>query len=287
MAVLSVKDYRVFLRDYAETKRLTQRGWNYSRWARALGLRSTSSLTKVLSGERAPGPKMVKRFVHYFRFSDEEEAHFRSLILLTKDRRATGLGSFFQSPGIKLVSLQKRVLELFEFRLIAEWHHFSIRELFRVKGLGLDSRKIRKLLLDDLPIEAIDKSIALLKALSLIQRSESGQYFSSDDQIQTQNEISDSAIRFYHEQKLEQAKKRLNDTPPSDRDFQALTLLLSHENLPVLKAKLRKFIEEIEKELAIPKVDQLYQLQFQLFPVSKRFEESHEIYFSSNENKEK
>ena len=266
-----VNDYRDFLRSHAAIKQLNNPHWNYSVWARALGLSSTSSLTKVLSGERKPGPKMVDQFVRYFKFNPEEESHFRSLVLLTKDKQATAMSALLRRSSQKESSLQKRVLELFEFRLIAEWQHLSIRELFRVKGLSLTAAKIKKLLKDDLSLETIDKSISLLKGLALIQKDKYNELISSDDHIHTQNEIPDSAIRFYHEQKLEQAKRRLNDTRVEERDFQALTLLLNRDDLPAIKEKIRVFVQGLEQEISTQQVDQLYQFQVQLFPVTERF----------------
>jgi uncharacterized protein (TIGR02147 family) len=278
MSIGNGNDYREFLNSHVEMKELTNPHWNLSVWSRALGLQSTSSLTKVLSGERKPGPKMVDRFVKYFKFNREEEAHFRSLVLLTKDKQATFMGALLKSASHREGALQKRVLELFEFRLIAEWQHLSIRELFRVKGLNLTAAKIKKLFKDEVSVETIEKSITLLKGLSLIQKNKTNEYFSADEHIQTKNEISDSAVRFYHEQKLDQAKRRLNDTTVEDREFQSLTLLISKEELPAIKNKIRNFMHEIETDLVGKKVDQLFQFQVQLFPVTENFSKKHELY---------
>ena len=81
MKIAHVKDYREFLNFHAELKQRSHSQWNYSLWAKALGLQSASSLTKVLKGERHPGPKMVDQFVRYFKFTADEETQFRGLVL--------------------------------------------------------------------------------------------------------------------------------------------------------------------------------------------------------------
>ncbi len=278
MTLLQLNDYRDFLKAHAENKQLGNPNWNYSIWARVLGLKSTSSLTKVLSGERKPGPKMVDRLVKYFKFSREEETHFRSLVLLTKDKNAAMMNALLSRSQLKEQALQKRVLELFEFRLIAEWQHLSIRELFRVKRLGLTAAKIKQLLMEELSVESIEKSLGLLKSLSLLKKSKTGEFYSPDAQIVTENEIPDSAIRFYHEQKLNHAKSRLLDTPADQREFQSLTLLIDHEDLPKIKIRIRDFIQSLEAEIAAKKVNQLFQFQVQLFPVSERFNHKYETH---------
>ena len=147
-------------------------------------------------------------------------------MLLTKDKSASLIHTLMgKSTGTKS-SLRSRVLELFEFRLVAEWQHLSVRELFRVKGLDLTASKIRKLLKEDLSVETIEKSISLLKSLSLIKKNKKGEMISLDEQIVTQNDIPESAVRFYHEQKLDHAKKRLSETSVEEREYQSLVLLI-------------------------------------------------------------
>ena len=102
--------------------------------------------------------------------------------------------------------------------------------------------------------------------------------------LHTQNEIADSAIRSYHEQKLDQAKRRLADTPVNDREFQSLTLLVNRDDLPHFKNKIRRFIQDCEREIGAKKVDQLYQFQIQLFPLSEPFAEKHAVLTPPEEN---
>lgn len=276
--ILEISDYRDFLCTYAEEKKLQSKVWNLSMWARTLGLKSTSSITKILSGERKPGPDLVDRLVRYFKFNAEEERHFRSLVLLDKDKNASAFRVLLERTKQKESTLQSRVLELFEFRLIAEWHHLSVRELFRIKDFKLDLGKIRKLFKTALPVETIEKSISLLQRLALIQKSERGTWVAVDQQVLTQNDVPNEAIRLYHEQMLEQAKARLQDTDAEERDFQALTLLIDRERLPELKHKIREFIQAFESEGGSKRVNQLYQLQFQLFPITEKFEKYQEFY---------
>jgi len=54
--------------------------------------------------------------------------------------------------------------------------------------------------------------------------------------------------------------------------------LIDRDELPLVKAKIRKFIQNLEGEVASKKVAQLYQLQVQLFPVTENFNKKHEIY---------
>ena len=220
---------------------------------------------------------MVDRFVRYFKFTPEEEKYFRSLVLLEKDRASFSFLELLGKTKNHETTLQKRVLELFEFRLIAEWHHLSIRELFRLKGLKLDSKNLARLFKSSLSEETIQKSIGLLQGLSLIKKNSIGNWFAPDEQVLTQNEVSNDAIQSFHGQMLEQAKIRLQDTPLESREYQALTLLIDSKELPKIKQRLREFLQGLEEEFRPNQANQLYQIQLQLFPITRTLGKNYEI----------
>jgi hypothetical protein len=77
-------DFRKFLRDYAAEKKKQNPSWSLAIWARELGLSSTSSLTKILNGQREAGNKFCFKVIEYFKFSMEEAKHFDYLVYTSK-----------------------------------------------------------------------------------------------------------------------------------------------------------------------------------------------------------
>lgn len=82
--IFSFNDYRSFLLAYAHVMKEKNPRWSFGAWARRLELKTTSSLTKILQGDRNPGAEITDKFVKYFRFSEQETEYFRDLIRLEK-----------------------------------------------------------------------------------------------------------------------------------------------------------------------------------------------------------
>lgn len=264
--------YRDYLLRYVETTRKRRPGFSISGWAKALGLKSTSSLSKVLNGEREAGPELIQKLVRYFEFNAVEEAQFRNLVMLSKIRENAEQKNrlaemLLQSQTPK--GLNVRLLEFDQFQLLSSYLPLAVRELTRLAKM-----KIATLarLLPATP-EKITEAMHLLVKMGLVRRDLEGHFVAVDDHLSTEHEIPSEAIQSYHESGLDLAKEKLKELEPQDREFQSLVLLMHSRRLPHLKEKIRKFLDSLELDVESSAVDQLYQVQVQAFPVSKRFEE--------------
>lgn len=79
-------DYRTFLVAHVQEMKAKKKAWSYGIWARSLGLKDPSSVTKIIQGQRDPGPEITERLVLYFQFSEKQSQYFRDLIRLEKIR---------------------------------------------------------------------------------------------------------------------------------------------------------------------------------------------------------
>lgn len=78
------KNYREFLLAYASYQKARYPHWSYGSWARKLGVGGTATITRVLRGDRDPGPLLVEKLIQHFAFSTKEAEYFRSLVHLSK-----------------------------------------------------------------------------------------------------------------------------------------------------------------------------------------------------------
>lgn len=266
-------DFRQFLATYAEEKRKNHPGWSYAVWAKHLGLKSTSSITKVINGQREPGSDLVDKLVKYFRFNREQEEQFRKLVLISKKNIDPKLrSSLMETDPNKLTKVfDGKLIELFEFRLIANWWNLALREILKVKGLVHKSDQLMRLFKDKIEANQVKESLSLLERLGLIRKSPQLQYEVPHRSVMTHSEIPSEAIQNYHLQMLEQAKHRIADTQVNERHFEGLVLLLSEDKIPEAKVMLQKFLDEFDEKFGqSPKPDYLYQIQLQFFPLTKK-----------------
>ncbi len=267
-----VTDYRDFLKKYAESTRLRKPGFTLGSWSRALGLKSTSSLTKVINGEREAGPELIAKLIRYFKFNELEEAQFRNLVALSKLKESSGLKNSLAESLLrseKTKSLKRRMLELEQFELLDSYLPMAVRECTRLAKMSI--AKLTTLFVDTPEIE-ITKAIHVLARLEMIKRDSSGHFVAIDDHLNTEHEIPSEALQTYHEKLLQLGQEKIKSVEVEDRELQSLVLLIDRTKLPELKKKIRDFMDTLETDSASEEVNQLYQLQLQMIPLTKKFE---------------
>lgn len=239
-------------------------------WARALGLKSTSSLSKVLNGEREAGPELVEKLIQYFKFNATEQSQFRQWVTISKLKESsevkTALAKQLETSGNKK-DLKARMLEIDQYELLSSVFPLAMRELTRVPAMKI--ARLKKLL-PQISEKEIERMINALTRLGLVKRDSGGAFVACDDHINTTQDIPNDAIQMYHESALDQAKIALKEISPEARNFESLVFLIDSTKLHEAKEKIRAFISSFEIDLNHEQPDQAYQMQIQLYPISQK-----------------
>lgn len=269
-------DYRDFLRKHVEEKKKTSTGWSLAVWSRSLGLNSTSSLTKVLNGEREPGDKITNSLVKYFHFNHKEENYFKDLIRLSKIKSDPRLKSVLMNQMDKLSPSEMiRLLDDKTFSIIKDWYCLAIREMVRLKDFQEDPQWIAKRLAFPVTEDQIRKTITILLQQGLITRDNEGYLQVGEGSLQTKNDKVSEAIQNYHSQMLENAKLAITTQHILEREFNAETITINQSRIPEAKEFIRKFKADFARMFEEAEGDQTYQMQIQFFSLTKEI--SHEI----------
>ena len=263
-------DYRAFLWGHAELKRAEVARWSLGGWSKRLGLNATSSLTKILNGEREPGEKTIKAFTNYFNFSAEEELYFRDLVRLSKIKSDPILKlTLLRSMGTFHPSKLIRVLEDKTFEIISKWHFLSIREIVKLKNFQENPEWIQSRLFFKVSTEEIKKAIEILLHQGLLSRNTKGRLVTGNESLQTKNDRISTAIQSYHTQMLENAKVAIKEQDIALREFTSETICMNKDDIPKAKEFIRKFRAEFTRAFEVDEGDEIYQIQVQLFSLTK------------------
>lgn len=207
-----------------------QRNPRYSlrSFAKNLGM-SPAQLSQLISGKRKFSPDTLQQVSEQLHLSPEQVATLFSRTLMPA-RIATS------------EELKRKLLAEDEFRTIADWYHFAILSLGKIRGAKADPFWISDRL-GITPTEARE-ALARLVRLGII---EDGKILKQrTPPLNVVSEIPSTAIQSYHHKILDLAQEKLRDTPPSRRDFSAITLATEMSKLP----EIRKMIEEFQDRLA-------------------------------------
>jgi len=263
-------DYRAYLNaHYQMAKRRNQR-WSYGAWAKQLRLQSTSSLTKVLHGQRQAGSELASKFIRYFEFNHKEAAYFEDLVSLAKLKH---------DPRLSVLLMEKmerehpdgaiRILSDDEFKLISEWYPYAIRQLVKRKRFVESPNWIAQQFRFHLsPTEAVN-ALSLLLRLGLLKRDAKGRLRHAVSKVDTSSDVASEALKRHYEQLFAQTTQAIRTVPVLERELTATTFLMKSEDLPRAKEYIRKLREDFVRQFESEEGDGVFRVQLQLLPLTK------------------
>jgi uncharacterized protein (TIGR02147 family) len=264
-------DYRTFLLAHVQNMKQKKKSWSYGAWAKAMDLKATSSITKIISGERGPGPEITEKLIQYFKFNDKQAQYFRDLIRLEKLKSDPKLSTLLMEKLSRdFPAMRSRYMDDKTFLIISNWYYLALRELCRNANFQEDPEWISERFLFKVNARDISQALKVLLQMGLLERDPSGRLILAESRLETSTDTASEAIKRHHEQMLEHAKTALRKVRLEEREFTSTTLLMSTGQMSEAKELMREFKMKFEKIMEKESGDQVYQFQLQLFPLSKK-----------------
>jgi transcriptional regulator with XRE-family HTH domain len=222
---------------------------------RAMALRvnlSPGRLSEFLSGKRRITPKTALKIAARLGLDPRKSSQF--------------VGTTGETP----VSQQYRRLELDQFSVIADWYHFAILSLMETK----DFRSSESWIARRLGISALQVKAALhrLQRIGLVRRT-GEKWRSTGRNLETPSDIASSALRKSHRQDLRRALQALDEVSVEDRDITSMTMAIDIRRLSEAKTRINRFRKDMAVFLEEGEATEVYSLNVQLIPVSKKLKE--------------
>ena len=254
-----------------ELTRRIQHNPRYSmrRFAQALGI-SHTVLSLVLSGKRPLSKKAVAQVSDFFGMGPTERA--RLLAHRYSDGEKGRSGTAVADERRVHLDVASHQMTLDTFSVISDWYHFAILSLLEIPQAKFEARWMAgKLGISE--IEAKD-AIERLQRLGLVEKDNQGKWKQAGTPIRFDNQDSTAATRKYYRQLLSRALESLEHDPAETRDFTSMTLAIDPKDLGLAREKIRAFRRSLTRELeSRGKPKQVYNLNIQIFPLSKPMEE--------------
>jgi len=220
-------------------------------FSRQLGI-STATLSQVLSGKRDLSKKNAIKVAERLQLTPVEFEIMMREISGKPDHRSE-----------ELAHLQ---LEEDRFRTIADWFHFALLSLARLKGIRADENIIASRLgiSQSEALEAINR----LVRLQLIAV-ENGMLRRTAASIMTSRDRPSASLRRHHRQMLERATLSLEEVPIEFRDISSVTMAIDINKFSEAKDCINKFKLDMARLLEQPNPNAVYNLGINLFPLSR------------------
>ncbi len=270
-SVTRYMDPLAFLSDLYANLKTESAKYSYLQYSEDLGLSRSNALHLMLRGKRplttksaekiaealelkGPARRYWLRLVEYHCSGDtaEREALMRDLLEI-KTKEVTGTDHLMQQ------------LEFF-----TEWYHSIIYELASTSEFSDDPKQLAAALHPRIRPEQARQSLELLQKLGLMQV-EDGALKPKQARITTGDEIASMAVMRYHQTMIDLGKDSLTSVKGELRDISSISFACSPERVPLLKKEISAFRKRL---LGLAEADadkdQVYQMNIQLFPVTRK-----------------
>lgn len=272
--IFGYMDYRAFLRDFYAEKKASGRGFSFRAFSRRAGLGSPNYLKLVMDGDRNLTPEMAERFAAACGLKGDAATFFCELVGFNQARNTAERSDRFA----RLTSYRKyraaHQLEVAQAAYCSNWFLPAIRELAARRDFRADPAWIARTLVPQITVAEASMALEKLLELRLLVKDEDGRIRQGSELVTTGNETMLVHVRSYHRTMIGRALEAMDEIDPAERDISSLTLCLGATGLRRFKERLQRFQNELlELSSLESNPEQVIQINFQLFPLSKHMPE--------------
>lgn len=218
---------------------------------------SPTSLSQLLSGKRLLTPRMAGRISDRLLLEPREREELLKSAIKSKFPTIGEALDRTEYPLTNEIALDK-------FRLISDWYHYAILNLFKVKDCRPEPKWFAARL--GMSLREVEQALCRLVRLQLVEKA--GRFYKrTTANLETPSDTPDAMIRRFHQQLLVKAGESLEREDVSARDFGAIVLAANTQNLKRAKTALKRFRREISSLLSEGECTQVYAISTLLFPL--------------------
>lgn len=275
-SIFKYTNYRSFLKDYYEKKKSAE-GFTYRDFSKTAGMNSSSWLLHLIKGTKNLSNESIIKVSRALGLSASEAEYFELLVHFTQAKDNDTKDYFYRKMLVCKKNLHLVQIGEEQYDYYTKWYHPVVRSLVSKVRFGDDYGLLAARLVPRITVAEAKESVELLARLGLIKKDDGGNWLQAEPIISTGDEVMSLNVVNYHKQVSRLAENAFDRSTREERDITALTLGINREAFGRIKARLQSFrkeLMEIVKESENP--DRVFQLNLQLFPVSRQEEQSDE-----------
>jgi uncharacterized protein (TIGR02147 family) len=270
VSVFHFLDAREFLRRAYDLEKRRNPDFSQRYIAKVMGAGSSSFFKDVLNGRARLSPARVAKFARLFRLTKAETEYFESLVLYTQAESDEDKERCLRKLTQTTPTRRHALLEAFQLEYLKKWHYAAVREYLALGDFKGDYEGMARALHPAITADEARDAVRLLLKLKLARKNAQGGIEKADSVVTTGSGNAQEGYKTGIRANMELALRALDAFPAELRPCSYLTLSVSGESFAYIKEKLRVVRAEILDVVTRDEsVDRLYQLNFQLFPLSK------------------
>lgn len=264
-------DYRVYLDSLYQSLKSKHEHYTFQRMADDLGFGPTTVMHQIVRGYRPLSLKAAEKISRACGLETFERQYLVELVAYHNAKNTRERDEHFR----KLLEFKSRTLpnEIDKAMLeyFSAWYHPVIREMVAMPGFRNDSTWIAKRLIPNIRPTQVEKSLALLESLGMIEFDTNTQsYRQSEARVSTGHRVRGMGLVSYHQQMIDLGREALTVIEGKRRNISAVTVCCDTDTANRLSAMVNTFQLQLLDEAEKCKTgDQVIQINIQLFPFTR------------------
>jgi uncharacterized protein (TIGR02147 family) len=265
-------DYKKFLADYISDRKKLNKNFSYAYFAKETGFKSRSFIHKVIRGEKALSIKRVGRVGKAMGLGKKEQTYLRYLVQFDTEKTPDKKLYYYNLAQSVHKSNSTVLLRHDQFEYFRRWYLVALREAVTYFDFGDDFKRLGNMMRPPISAKTVKKGIELLMRLKLIARKDGG-YVQTDHVITTGNEVTSLAVTNFQKETIALAAGALG-LSAKEREISTLTFGTNRQGFRQIQSEVIAFRKKLIEIICTHQpIDRVYQLNFQLFPLSQCSEE--------------
>ncbi|MEN9354353.1 MAG: hypothetical protein RL318_1678 [Fibrobacterota bacterium] len=267
-------DFRSFLKDAYAARKADNPAFSHRYIAGKAGFGSSGGFSRILDGSRRIPMDAAVALASIFRLNRAEKEYFEHLVMHNQAEGEAERRFFLE----KLSAVRKsrvQALQHSQLRLFEHWRHSAVRELLDLAPHRDQDEALGLRLIPPASAQEVRQSLELLEDLGLARIDEEGIWRKTDAVLTTPDEAAIQAIRNFQRATMDLAKVAIEQFPREEREIATLTLSISDAMMERVKERVRQLRREIlEMAREDRQPDRVHQVNFQIFPLTRRLGDS-------------
>jgi uncharacterized protein (TIGR02147 family) len=267
--IFAYSDSRSFLKDYYDRSKKTNPAFSYQYFANKAGIKSRTFVYKVIVGQKKLSKSAVFGVAQAMKLNKKETEYFEAMVNFTQAKTEREREFYFNHLQTFGGSHGAVALRQHQFTYFSKWYYPAIREIMAYLDFRDDFGALARSLSPPITTAQAKRAVRLLLDLGLIKKGPSGRYSQTDKTLSTGEQVQSLAVQTFQKENLRLAAEAIDRFSRTDRDVSTLTAGISEagflrvrEEIAAFRKRLAEIIEKDEP------ADRVYQINFQLFPLS-------------------
>ena len=268
--VLEYTSYRQYIADYYADRK-AKSAFTWQEFTRAAGFSSPVHLKYASEGRLNLSDAAALRVAQAMHLAEFEQEYFCEMVKFDNAKTDAEKKAAF-SKMLSIADAHKaKIIEGDSFRYFESWRNPVLRELAPAMP-GAKPLALAKACRPAITAAEVSEALNFLVKAGLLKKDEEGRYIQTDTFVTTgPMEVTPVAVRGMHRQMGEFAVEAVEGVAQNERHFSGLTMGLTHKAYDEIVQEIdacRKRIAAIATRDA--EVDDVYRLNFQLFPLTNK-----------------